>query len=344
MKFTATQIAELLEGEIVGDPAVEVSGLSKIEEGTEGTLTFLSNEKYTPYIYTTQASIAIVNASFEPTKKISATLIKVADAYQSFTKLLTFYNEVKNNKTGKENPHFVSESAKLGINIYLGAFSYIGNNVKIGDDVKIYPNCYIGDNVEIGDGSVLFPGVKIYSECVVGKQCKIHAGAVIGADGFGFAPGEDGSYTAIPQIGNVVIEDHVDIGANTTIDRATLGSTIIRQGVKLDNLIQIAHNVEIDEHTVIAAQTGIAGSTKVGKFVKMGGQAALSGHIKIGDHVVISGKTGVRKNVKDNDIVIGFPAFNIQKWNRSSAIFRNLPEYVGKIKELEKEIKALKEK
>ncbi len=344
MKFTATQIAELLEGEIVGNPAIEVSRLSKIEEGTEGSLTFLSNEKYSPYIYTTEASIAIVNASFEPTKEISATLIKVADAYQSFTKLLTFYNEVKNNKVGKEDPHFVSDSASLGINLYVGAFSYIGENVKIGDDVKIYPNCYIGDNVVIGEGTTLFSGVKVYSECVIGKQCKIHAGAVIGADGFGFAPGEDGSYTAVPQIGNVVIEDHVDIGANTTIDRATLGSTIIKKGVKLDNLIQIAHNVEIDEHTVIAAQTGIAGSTKVGKFVKMGGQAALSGHIKIGDHVVISGKTGVRKNVKDNDIVIGFPAFNIQKWNRSSAIFRNLPEYVDKIKELEKEIKALKEK
>ncbi|MDG1805290.1 UDP-3-O-(3-hydroxymyristoyl)glucosamine N-acyltransferase [Flavicella sp.] len=344
MKFTATQIAELLEGDIVGDPNVEVSKLAKIEEGTEGALTFLSNEKYTSYIYTTNASLAIVNKSFEPTKKISATLIKVDDAYAAFTKLLTFYNEVKQNKTGKEEPHFISDSAEIGINIYLGAFAYIGNNVKIGDDVKIYPHCYIGDNVTIESGTTLFSGVKVYSDCKIGNNCKIHAGAIIGADGFGFAPDENKVYTAIPQIGNVIIEDNVDIGANTTIDRATLGSTIIRKGVKLDNLIQIAHNCEIDENTVIAAQTGISGSTKIGKRTMIGGQAAFAGHIKIGDDVVVSGFSGVRKNVKDKDIVIGFPAYNIQKWNKSSAIVRNLPSYVEKINELEKEIKALKEK
>ena len=344
MKFTATQIAELLEGDIVGDPNVEVSKLAKIEEGTEGALTFLSNEKYTSYIYTTNASLAIVNKSFEPTKKISATLIKVDDAYAAFTKLLTFYNEVKQNKTGKEEPHFISDSAEVGINIYLGAFAYIGNNVKIGDDVKIYPHCYIGDNVTIESGTTLFSGVKVYSDCKIGNNCKIHAGAIIGADGFGFAPDENKVYTAIPQIGNVIIEDNVDIGANTTIDRATLGSTIIRKGVKLDNLIQIAHNCEIDENTVIAAQTGISGSTKIGKRTMIGGQAAFAGHIKIGDDVVVSGFSGVRKNVKDKDIVIGFPAYNIQKWNKSSAIVRNLPSYVEKINELEKEIKALKEK
>ena len=344
MKFTATQIAELLEGDIVGDPNVEVSKLAKIEEGTKGALTFLSNEKYTSYIYTTNASLAIVNKSFEPTKEISATLIKVDDAYAAFTKLLTFYNEVKQNKTGKEEPHFISDSAEVGINIYLGAFAYIGNNVKIGDDVKIYPHCYIGDNVTIESGTTLFSGVKVYSDCKIGNNCKIHAGAIIGADGFGFAPDENKVYTAIPQIGNVIIEDNVDIGANTTIDRATLGSTIIRKGVKLDNLIQIAHNCEIDENTVIAAQTGISGSTKIGKRTMIGGQAAFAGHIKIGDDVVVSGFSGVRKNVRDKDIVIGFPAYNIQKWNKSSAIVRNLPSYVEKINELEKEIKALKEK
>jgi len=344
MKFTATQIAELLEGDIVGDPNVEVSKLAKIEEGTKGALTFLSNEKYTSYIYTTNASLAIVNKSFEPIKEISATLIKVDDAYAAFTKLLTFYNEVKQNKTGKEEPHFISDSAEVGINIYLGAFAYIGNNVKIGDDVKIYPHCYIGDNVTIESGTTLFSGVKVYSDCKIGNNCKIHSGAIIGADGFGFAPDENKVYTAIPQIGNVIIEDNVDIGANTTIDRATLGSTIIRKGVKLDNLIQIAHNCEIDENTVIAAQTGISGSTKIGKRTMIGGQAAFAGHIKIGDDVVVSGFSGVRKNVRDKDIVIGFPAYNIQKWNKSSAIVRNLPSYVEKINELEKELKALKEK
>lgn len=344
MKFTAIQIAEILEGEIIGDPNTEVSKLSKIEEGTSGSLTFLSNEKYTPYIYATQASITIVNKTFEPLQEISTTLIKVKDAYKAFTTLLTFYNEVKNIKTGKEDPHFVNESATLGINIYLGAFSYIGSNVTIGDDVKIYPNCYIGDNVTIANGTTLFAGVKVYSDCTIGNNCKIHSGAVIGADGFGFAPDENKVYTAIPQIGNVVIEDNVDIGANTTIDRATLGSTIIRKGVKLDNLIQIAHNCEIDENTVIAAQAGVAGSSKVGKRNMIGGHTAINGHLKLGDDAIVAGFSGVTKKVKDHDTVVGFPAFSKGSWNRSSVIFKNLPSYVAKIDELEKEIKALKEK
>ena len=344
MNFTATQIAEILEGDIIGDPNIEVSKLAKIEEGTEGSLTFLSNEKYTSYLYTTNASIAIVNKTFKPTQEIGVTLIKVDDAYSAFSKLLTFYNEAKQHKTGKEDPHFISESAKVGINIYLGAFTYIGNNVKIGDDVKIYPHCYIGDNVTIESGSTLFSGVKIYSDCFIGYNCKIHSGAVIGANGFGFAPDKNKVYTAIPQLGNVIIEDNVDIGANTTIDRATLGSTIIRKGVKLDNLIQIGHNCEIDENTVIAAQTGISGSTKIGKRAMIGGQTAFAGHIKVGDDTIVSGFSGVRKSVKDKDIVIGFPAYNIHKWNKSSAIVRNLPSYVAKISELEKEIKALKAK
>jgi UDP-3-O-[3-hydroxymyristoyl] glucosamine N-acyltransferase len=344
MNFTAKQIAEILEGDVIGDPNIEVSMLAKIEEGTQGSLTFLSNEKYTSHLYSTKASIVIVNKTFKPTQEIAATLIKVVDAYAAFSKLLTFYNDAKQHKTGKEEPNFVSKSAILGINIYLGAFAYIGNNVKIGDDVKIYPHCYIGDNVTVASGTTLFSGVKIYSDCMIGNNCKIHAGTIIGADGFGFAPDENKVYTAIPQLGNVIIEDNVDIGANSTIDRATLGSTIIRKGVKLDNLIQVGHNCEIDENTVIAAQTGVSGSTKIGKRVMIGGQAAFAGHIKIGDDAVVSGFSGVRKSVKDKDIVIGFPAYNIQKWNKSSAIVRNLPSYVAKISELEKEIKALKAK
>jgi len=342
MKFTAKQIAEILEGEVEGNPEEEVSKLSKIEEGEKGSLTFLSNEKYTPYIYSTNASIAIVNKSFVPEKEISATLIKVEDAYKAFSTLLAFYNEVKNNKTGKENPHFVSDSASLGIDIYLGAFSYIGNNVTIADGVKIYPNCYIGDNTTIDVGTVLFAGVKVYSETVIGKNCKIHSGAVLGADGFGFAPDENGVYTAIPQIGNVVVEDNVDIGANTTIDRATLGSTVIKKGVKLDNLIQIAHNVEVNKNTVMAAQSGIAGSTKVGENCMIGGQVAISGHLKIGKDVKVLGNAAISKDIKDEDIVKGYPAYTANKWNKSYAIFKNLPEYACKILRLEKEIKALK--
>ena len=342
MKFTATQIAELLNGEIDGNPEIEVFKLSKIEEGEEGGLTFLSNEKYTPYIYETKASIAIVNKSFVPEKTITPTLIKVDDAYKAFSVLLAFYNEVKNNKSGVEQPSFISENVKLGINIYVGAFAYIGNNVTIGDDVKIYPHCYIGDNSTIAAGTTLYSGVKVYSETVIGKNCKIHSGVVIGADGFGFAPDESGEYTAIPQIGNVIIEDNVDIGANTTIDRATLGSTIVRKGVKLDNLIQIAHNVEVDCNTVIAAQSGVAGSTKVGKNCMVGGQVAISGHLKIANHVKIQGKSGVTKNIKENETIKGIPAYDALNWNKSYVHFKNLSIYVDKIAQLEEDIKALK--
>lgn len=342
MKFTATQIAELLNGEIDGNPEIEVFKLSKIEEGEEGGLTFLSNEKYTPYIYETKASIAIVNKSFVPEKTITPTLIKVDDAYKAFSVLLAFYNEVKNNKSGVEQPSFISENVKLGINIYVGAFAYIGNNVTIGDDVKIYPHCYVGDNSIIAAGTTLYSGVKVYSETVIGKNCKIHSGVVIGADGFGFAPDESGEYTAIPQIGNVIIEDNVDIGANTTIDRATLGSTIVRKGVKLDNLIQIAHNVEVDCNTVIAAQSGVAGSTKVGKNCMVGGQVAISGHLKIANHVKIQGKSGVTKNIKENETIKGIPAYDALNWNKSYVHFKNLSIYVDKIAQLEEDIKALK--
>jgi len=344
MKFTANQIAEILEGEIDGNENVEVYKLSKIEEGEEGSLTFLSNPKYTQFIYSTKASIAIVNKSFILENKIDTTLIKVDDAYKAFSKLLAFYDEVKSNKVGIESPAYISETAKLGENIYLGAFAYIGNNVEIGDNVKIYPNAYIGDNTKIGDNSTIFAGAKIYSETIIGENCSIHSGAIIGADGFGFAPNEEGVFSKIPQIGNVIIEDFVDVGAATTIDRATLGSTVIRKGVKLDNQIQVAHNVEIGVNTVIAAQTGIAGSTKIGENCMIGGQAGIAGHLTIGNNVRMQAKTGVSKNIKDNEIIQGTPAFGYSDYNKSYVYFKKLPELAGIINSLQKEIKALKEK
>ena len=340
MKFKAQQIADILDGVVVGNPDEEVSKLSKIEEGEKGSLTFLSNPKYNSYLYTTNASVAIVNKSFILEKKVKTTLIKVDDAYKSFSKLLAFYNEVKNNKLGREQPHFISESAKVGENEYIGAFAYIGENVAIGKNVKIYPNAYIGDNTVIGDNTIIFAGVKIYSDTQIGQNCKIHSGAIIGADGFGFAPDEHGEYTAIPQIGNVIIEDNVDIGAASTIDRATLGATIIRKGVKLDNQIQIAHNVEVGKNTVIASQTGVSGSTKIGENCMIGGQVGISGHIKIGNNVKVLGQTGVTKSLKDNEIVYGTPALNARDFNRSYVYFKNLPKIASKINQLEKELKA----
>ncbi|WP_435415323.1 UDP-3-O-(3-hydroxymyristoyl)glucosamine N-acyltransferase [Polaribacter aestuariivivens] len=343
MKFTAQQIADILEGDILGNPNEEVSTLSKIEEGTKGSLTFLSNPKYNSYLYTTNASVAIVNKSFVPEKEISTTLIKVENAYKSFSKLLEFYNEVKNNKQGREQPHFIAETAKIGKNEYVGAFAYIGENVKIGDNVKIYPNSYIGDNVSIGDNTTIFAGVKIYSETVIGANCKIHSGCVIGADGFGFAPNEKGEFKAIPQIGNVIIEDNVDIGSASTIDRATLGSTIIRKGVKLDNQIQIAHNVEVGKNTVIASQTGIAGSTKIGENCMFGGQVGIAGHLKIGNNVKILAQAGISKNIKDDEILNGSPAFKALDYNKSSVYFKKLPSIVTKLNNLEKELNSQKE-
>jgi UDP-3-O-[3-hydroxymyristoyl] glucosamine N-acyltransferase len=340
MKFTAKQIAEILEGEIIGNPNEEVSKLSKIEEGEKGSLTFLSNPKYNSFLYSTKASIIIVNSSFVPEKEINTTLIKVEDSYESFSKLLEFYNRVKNNKTGREHPHFISDSSKIGSNEYIGAFAYIGNNVIIGDNVKIYPNSYIGDNTIIGDNCYIFSGVKIYSETKIGNNCKIHSGAIIGCDGFGFVPDKNGEFKAIPQIGNVIIEDNVDIGSASTIDRATLGSTIIRKGVKLDNQIQIAHNVEIGKNTVIASQTGIAGSAKIGENCMIGGQVGISGHIKIGNNVKILAQAGISKSIKDNKIVNGTPAFKVTDFNKSYVYFKNLPKIVSKIESIEKELKA----
>lgn len=336
MEFTASQIAGILEGEVEGNPEIAVHKLSKIEEGEAGSLTFLANPKYTPYLYRTEASIIIVNKDFTPEQSVKPTLIKVDDAYKSFSKLLEYYNQVKNNKLGIEEPSFISETAQYGEGFYLGAFSYLGNNVKIGDNVKIFPNVYIGDNVTIGDNSQVFAGAKIYSESIIGEGCVIHSGAILGADGFGFTPDEKGEFTKVPQTGNVILEDNVDVGAGTTIDRATLGSTVLRRGVKLDNQIQIAHNVEIGEHTVIAAQTGIAGSTKIGKHCMIGGQVGIVGHIIIGDRVKIQAQTGVGRNVKDDEVLQGSPALNYGDYNKSYVHFRNLPKLVSRIEDLEK--------
>ncbi|WP_290698387.1 UDP-3-O-(3-hydroxymyristoyl)glucosamine N-acyltransferase [Lacinutrix sp.] len=338
MKFTAEQIADILEGDIVGDPQVEVSKLSKIEEGVEGALTFLANPKYTPFIYSTKATIAIVNRDFEPEQEISATLIKVDDAYKSFSKLLEYYNQVKNNKVGIEQPSYASETATYGENVYLGAFSYLGENVKLGDNVKIYPQVYIGDNVTIGDNTTIYAGAKLYSETEIGKHCIINSGTIIGADGFGFAPDKNGAFQKVPQTGNVIIEDYVDIGSATTIDRATLGSTIIRQGVKLDNQIQIAHNVEIGKNTVIAAQTGIAGSTKMGENCLIGGQVGIAGHLTIGNNVRVQAQTGIGHRVKDGEKLYGSPAIDYGNYVKSYVHFKNLPGIIKTINELEKKV------
>jgi UDP-3-O-[3-hydroxymyristoyl] glucosamine N-acyltransferase len=336
MKFTAEQIAGILDGDIVGNPQAEVYKLAKIEEGSEGSITFLANPKYLPYIYTTQATITIVNRSFEPEGDIATTLIKVDEAYQAFSKLLEYYNQVKLMKSGIEQPSFVSDGVTYGDNLYLGSFCYIGKNVKIGSNVKIYPNTFVGDNVTIGDNTILFAGVRVYSETEIGNGCTIHSGAIIGSDGFGYVPNDEGVYSKIPQIGNVILEDNVDVGACTTIDRATLGSTIIKKGVKLDNQIQIAHNVIIGENTVIASQTGIAGSTKIGSGCTIGGQVGIVGHITIGNNVRIQAQSGVTKTLADGEMVQGTPALPLTDFNKSYVHFRNLPKIVTELDELKK--------
>ncbi len=338
MKFTAEQIAGILNGEVVGNPNAEVSKLAKIEEGIPGSLTFLSNPKYQNYIYTTQATVTIVNKNFEPENQITTTLIKVDDPYQAFSKLLEYYNQVKLMKSGIEQPSVISEGVTYGDDLYLGSFCYVGKNVKIGNNVKIYPNTFIGDNVVIGDNCVFFAGVRVYSETEIGNNCVIHSGVIVASDGFGFAPHEDGTYSKIPQIGNVILEDDVEIGACTTIDRATMGSTIIRKGVKLDNQIQIAHNVEIGENTVIAAQTGIAGSTKIGKNCMIGGQVGVAGHITIGDNVRIQAQSGIGKSLKDGEVVQGSPAFTYGEFSKSYVHFRNLPKIVSELDALKKKL------
>lgn len=339
MEFTARQIAAVLEGTIDGNPDVAISKLSKIEEGVPGSITFLANPKYTPYIYSTNASIVVVNKDFQPEQDIRATLVRVNDAYTAFAKLLELYNQIKNEKVGISSLAFVSSTATVGKNVYIGELAFVGDNVTIGDNTKIFPQTFLGDNVKVGDNTTLYAGVIVYSDNQIGNNCTIHGGVVIGADGFGFAPQEDKNYKKVAQIGNVIIEDDVEIGSNTTIDRATLGSTIIRRGVKLDNLIQIAHNVEIGENTVIAAQTGISGSTKIGKNCMIAGQVGLVGHITVGDEVKIGAQAGVNSDVKDGSIVLGSPAIDISTFRRAIVHFKNLPDIVKRLEELERKIK-----
>lgn len=343
MQFTAQQIGALLKGTIEGDEAVAVDRLAKIEEAEAGSLSFLANPKYEQYLYSTNASIVIVNNDQQLAEPVKATLIRVENAYTSISILLELYNQIKLNKTGIEQPSFIHPSAQIGENVYIGAFAYIGPNVKIGDNSKIYPNTWIADNVNIGDNVTLFSSVKVYFDCQIGNNVIIHSGAIIGSDGFGFAPTEDGSYKKISQIGNVVIEDNVEIGSNTTIDRATMGSTIIRKGVKLDNLIQIAHNVEIGENTVIAAQAGISGSTKIGENVVIGGQAGVVGHIYIPNRTQLQAQTGLSRSIKDEGQKwAGSPAAPYSVHMRSVVSLHRLPELEKKVSELEKIIKELR--
>ena len=343
MKFLASQIAALLNGIVEGNPNEEVWNVAKIEEGAPGMLSFLANPKYIPYIYETKSSIVIVNKDFVADKPITATLIRVDDAYASFAKLLAFYDQMSQDKKGVSSLAFVSSSAKFGENLYLGEFAFIGENVTIGNNVKVYPQVYIGDGSVIGDNTTLYPGVRLYRNTVVGKRCIIHAGAVIGADGFGFAPQEDGHYEKIPQVGNVVIADDVEIGANTTIDRSTMGSTHIHKGVKLDNLVHLAHNVEVGENSALAAQVGVSGSTHLGKNCVVGGQTGFVGHLHIADGSKFGGQCGVMGSIKEqNQEFMGTPIQPLKQYLVSNARFRHIDEMARKIDALEKELAQLK--
>lgn len=343
MDFTATQISSLINGKIEGDAEISVSSFGKLEGAQPGQLAFLANPKYEEFLYSTKASVIIINNTQQIEKKVDATLIRVSDAYSAFATILRAHEKMATaNLSGRQGPVYVAETATIGENVYIGAFTYIGENVIIGNNVKLFPQVFIGDNCTIDDGSILFPGVKIHHDCVIGKRVIIHAGSVIGGDGFGFAPQPDGSFKKIPQIGNVVVEDDVEIGSNAAIDRATLGSTLIRSGAKLDNLIQVAHNVEVGNNTVIAAQVGISGSTKIGNNVMIGGQAGIVGHIQIADGSKINGQSGVSKSIKTpNTAVTGSPAFDYSHALRSQILNRNLPELEKRIKELEQIVDRL---
>jgi UDP-3-O-[3-hydroxymyristoyl] glucosamine N-acyltransferase len=345
MEIKLQELAKRLNGRLVGNPDTVIYGLASIDSALEGSLTFLSNGKYTQYIYSTQASAIIVNSDFVPKEKLKPSLIYVNDSYTAFTSLLDFFNSYTPDKKGIEQPSFISPSAKLGSNVYIGAFTYIGEHVTIGDNVKIFPNSFIGDHVVINSNTMVYAGVKIYPLSQIGKDCILHSGCVIGSDGFGFAPMPDGSYRKIPQTGNVIIHDNVEIGANTTIDRATLKSTIIQKGVKLDNLIQIAHNVEIGANTVIAAQTGIAGSTRVGERCIVAGQVGIVGHIELANGTVIGAKSGVAQNIKiENAQWSGIPVLPHKETVRLNIMLKNLGELVQKVRDLEKTIEQLKQK
>ena len=343
MEFSASQIAAIVNGEIIGSSSAIVTDLAKIEEGKEGTLSFLSNPKYEEFIYTTKSSICIVNKDFIPVKPLplSLTLIKVENSYTCFAQLLELYDNLNKKEAKIEQPSFIDNSAVIGSDLYLGAFAYIGKNVEIGNNVVIYPNVYLGDNVKIGSNTVLHPGVSIYFGCKVGENCIIHAGTVVGSDGFGFAPNSEGVFQKIPQIGNVIIENNVEIGSNCAIDRATMGSTFIREGVKIDNLCQIAHNVDIGKNSALAALVAVAGSAKIGKRVMIGGQAAINGHLSIADDTKIVGQSGVVKTVKEAVTLMGTPAIPLNDFKKSSVGFRKLPFILSKLEELEKKIKDL---
>lgn len=339
MQFTASQIAALVNGTVEGDANATVSTFAKIEEGVPGAISFLANTKYTPYIYDTASSIVLVSNEFTPEKPIKATLIRVSDPYATVAKLLSLVDQMMTKlPTGIEQPSYVAQGVNIPEDGYVGAFAYIGENVKLGKGVKIYPQVYIGHNVEIGDDTIIYPGVKIYHGCKIGSRCILQAGCVIGADGFGFAP-ENGHYRKIPQLGNVVIADDVEIGANTTVDRATMGSTRIQAGVKLDNLIQVAHNCEIGHDTVMASQSGIAGSTKIGSNCMMGGQVGFAGHITIGDNVSIGAQSGIAGNVKSNSRIMGSPAIDARDWTRQVVYIKNLPGLYDRVKHIENNLK-----
>jgi UDP-3-O-[3-hydroxymyristoyl] glucosamine N-acyltransferase len=343
MEFTASVIAGFLKGEIEGNPGVSVNTIAKIEEGQEGALSFLANPKYEHYIYTTNSSIVLVNKTFVPSEKVKATLIRVENAYESFASLLRMVDQARPRKKGIHPTAIIESSATVGTDVYIGPYAYIGENCRIGDGCSVYPHVYVGDNTKLGEKCVLYPGVKIYHECIIGEDCIIHAGSVIGSDGFGFAPQSDSEYMKIPQLGNVVLEDNVEIGANVTIDRATMGSTIIRRGVKLDNLIQVGHNVEVGENTVMAAQCGISGSTKLGKNCMVGGQVGFAGHIKIANGTKIGAQAGILSEIKEeNTAIIGSPAFDIRQFMKSSVLFKRLPDMKVKLDTVAKEVEALK--
>ena len=335
--FKIKNIAEIFEGEIIGNREIQITGVNDIENAKKGDITFLSNEKYKKYLDSTKASAVIINKEVELPNNSKLTFLVVKDSYLSFALLLSEIEKLNiSRKSGIENPSHINKKSKIGKNIYLGAFSYIGENVTIGDNCKIYPYSYIGDNSKIGNNTIIYPGVKIYNSSEIGDKCVIHANAVIGSDGFGFAPSEDGSYSTIPQVGNVIIKNNVSIGSNTVIDRATLNSTIINEGVKLDNLIQIGHNVEIGKNTVIAAQSGVAGSTKIGKNCQIGGQVGFAGHLDIGNNVKINGGSGIFSNLKDNSVVRGNPAFDASLFNRSYVYFKNLVNLFKDVENLKK--------
>ncbi len=345
MEFTAATIAGFLNGEIEGNPDEKVSTVAKIEEGQRGALSFLANPKYEHYIYTTLSSVVLVNKTFIPSSEITATLIKVDDAYQAFASLLKLVDQARPRKKGIHPTAIIEPTATIGSDVYIGAYACIGDNCVIGDGCSVYPHVYIGDNTRLGRNCTINPGVKIYHDCVIGENCTIHAGSVIGGDGFGFAPQSDSEYMKIPQLGNVILEDHVEIGANVTIDRATMGSTIIRRGVKLDNLIQVGHNVEIGENTVMAAQTGIAGSSKIGKNCMFGGQVGISGHVKIPAGTKIGAQAGILGDIKEeNAILLGTPSMDHKKFLRSFAVFKNLPDLQMKVNSIQKEVESEKNK